>query len=161
QRRLIDAQLAVEGRHHPIARVEHLAGRLGVVALIDVPQAGTAEVGQAQAGPERQQQQVVPAAGREPSGHSVVPPWQMAGAGYGAGRLGFRVPLAAAARWTRRDRASLTSTVNPRNSWEDATVPLGNSPWTAYRLPARRSTVMRSSRGSTIQYSRIPALAYS
>ena len=40
QGRLVNAELKVEGGHYPVARFAHLAGGLGVVALVNVPQAG-------------------------------------------------------------------------------------------------------------------------
>src|SRR5262245_52972061 len=69
---------------------------------------------------------------------------------YRDGRL-FRAALAGVGgRW---ENASVTSTVNAGSRWEEATVPRGNSPWTTYRLPDSRSTRIRPSRGSAIQYS--------
>ena len=60
-----------------------------------------------------------------------------------------------------RARASVTSTANPGSSRDVACSPRAKIPCYAYSVPSSVRTVIRPSSGSTIQYSGMPARAYS
>src|SRR5947209_4260017 len=89
-------------RHNPVVALQHLARGFGVIALVDVPQAGRTEGRQEQASRHSQQNEVIGGAMVECVEHSVVPvQW-------------FGLPLPARGPIIERDGVAARSIDNPK-----------------------------------------------
>src|SRR5262249_49271235 len=69
--RLLKARFVIEGRHHPVVRFEHFAGRFGILAFVDVPQAGSSQVGEVQTSAHQEQKEIMAHAMMKESEHSL------------------------------------------------------------------------------------------